>query len=126
LHVAAERGDAQALEILLRYGADVMVTDFRDRTALFDAVNQSNVSIVRILLSNGIDIDARDNQHQHALHEAAKYGNVEIVRLILNHVSNKVPKANGITPLDVATSEDVRRVLQDAGTGKDWRISKSP
>ena len=60
LIVAAERGDAAAVQRLLRAGANVGARDSRGRTALLAATHGNRVQAARLLIAAGADVNAKD------------------------------------------------------------------
>lgn len=60
---AAERGDADAVAVALRAGADVEARDARRRTALLLASTFDRVAVAELLVAMGADPDALDDRH---------------------------------------------------------------
>jgi ankyrin repeat protein len=60
---AAERGDADAVAVALRAGADIEARDERDRTALLLAATHDHVPVAHVLVAMGADPDALDDRH---------------------------------------------------------------
>lgn len=60
---AARDGDADAVAIALRAGADIETKDGRSRTPLLLAVTGDHVAAARVLVAMGADPDALDDQH---------------------------------------------------------------
>lgn len=59
LHVVADSGDTEILEILLRTGAEVDAKDMFDKTPLHVAVSKKHEQIVKLLLDHKARVDAR-------------------------------------------------------------------
>ncbi|WP_020142061.1 ankyrin repeat domain-containing protein [Terracoccus sp. 273MFTsu3.1] len=60
---AAERGDADAVALALRAGADIEARDAKRRTSLLLAVTGDHVDAARVLVAMGADPDALDDRH---------------------------------------------------------------
>jgi ankyrin repeat protein len=66
LHVAAARGDVNALDLLLRAGADVNQRDWNGLSALMHACKRGHEEAVRILLGHGADVTFEDGYERNA------------------------------------------------------------
>ncbi|HVK29820.1 MAG TPA: ankyrin repeat domain-containing protein [Nocardioides sp.] len=60
---AAERGDADAVAVALRAGADIEARDAHRRTALLLASTFDRVAVAELLVALGADPDALDDRH---------------------------------------------------------------
>ncbi|MGH8613969.1 MAG: ankyrin repeat domain-containing protein [Gammaproteobacteria bacterium] len=84
---AASSGQADAVRILISYGAEVDAPFDSDyRTALGEAVHKGYADVVKVLLENRANPDkgARGDESGTPLMYAAARGYVDIVRLLLN------------------------------------------
>ena len=103
LHMAAKKGYAKAVKMLLDNQADINVRDVMDATPLHDAVLEDKVEIVRILIAYGADLDVKSSYLSTPLHNAALFGKVEIAKLLLENGADVNAKNNyDITPLKAA------------------------
>ncbi|XP_078272636.1 ankyrin repeat and SOCS box protein 15-like [Rhinoraja longicauda] len=94
IHLAADNGSTQCLELLIESGFDVNAVineeiaatyDDKRRTALFIAVSNNDVACTELLLRGS----ARQNQDPlSCLLVAVRAGNHELVRLLLRHGAN--------------------------------------
>jgi ankyrin repeat protein len=127
LHIAARRGDAAMVEILLARGADLHARmggshPNRDgRTVLMDAVIGKNFDLVKLLIARGADLFAKDAAGLTAL----DWANFQSKR-IANHLRKAMPTADERVALDIhdaARAGVVGRLreLVDAGTPVDLR-----
>jgi len=84
LILAASRGDAESVELLLDARANVEATDRDGHTALIVATLEGEAEIVELLLYAGADTEATDNDGNTALMVAALNGDAESVRILLD------------------------------------------
>jgi tyrosine-protein kinase len=85
LHLAAEKGDPELVEVLLKHGADTSIRDSTGTTALHVAVRSDFAHIVRLLVEVGrADVQERNSSTGWvALHEAAFRGHLESARMLI-------------------------------------------
>lgn len=119
LHVAAYHGNAEAVRLLLAYGAD---PDFRSHnriTPLHGAAYLGHVEIVRELLAAGAEVESRNEQGFTPLHDTANHGHEEVLQLLLDAGANIDATANKReTPLHMAAyfgRQKAVRALIDRG-----------
>ena len=62
LHIAAQNGYLEIVELLLEHGANPNVQDNDGRTPLHYAVENCHVDVARVLLDHGADPTIRDNE----------------------------------------------------------------
>ncbi len=112
LHIAADAGRREVVELLLDYGAPTNVVDSRGETALHKAAAGGHSSVVLLLLERGAMV-LSDKQGQTALHRAAGRGHATAVAVMLRHGEawfesfaesfDRGESEGGSTPLHVAT-----------------------
>jgi len=83
LIAAAEKGDAAAVQRLLREGADVRARDTRGRTALLAATHGNRVEAARALIGAGADVNAKDAIEDSAFLYAGAEGRNDILKMML-------------------------------------------
>ena len=100
LHVAAEKGSIQCLELLLSLGLPVNQTAGLGSTPLMEACEHGKLEAVRRLLAAGASVDQLNEFQQTALNLVAEWsvrpldGSLDILKLLhhcgadLNHVDN--------------------------------------
>lgn len=125
LHLAAEHGSPEWVEILLTYAARVKITTWpRRETALHLATSQGDqdsfLRKLHVLREHGVDLDAQNLHGDTALHLAiARLGSVDSMRALLDAGASTERKGRGgRTPLLYAIHlhlEEKARVLLDGG-----------
>jgi ankyrin repeat protein len=83
LIAAAGKGDAAAVERLLREGASVKTRDSRGRTALLAATHGNHVEATRALIAGGADVNAKDDIQDSPYLYAGAEGRIEILKMTL-------------------------------------------
>ncbi|OAQ19780.1 ankyrin repeat domain-containing protein [Thermosulfurimonas dismutans] len=105
LYLAAMKGNALMVSLLLGEGAHVKARSEDGITPLHCAAKRGDADVVKILLEHGADVNARDKKGDTPLHRAAWEGNTEVVKVLLEYgadvnarskISKKLP---GHTPL---------------------------
>ena len=113
---AAERGHYQVLNSLYSDHSLVPSLEIRDlatrRTALYRAVQSSNVETIKWLLSIGAQVDARRDDEATPLFFAAGKGNLEIVKILVENGAdlNSTDRAGG-SPLIMACQNRLLDVI---------------
>jgi ankyrin repeat protein len=117
--LSAYDSQPEALDYLLRIGADPCSGDRHGNTALMGAIYKGNLTIARRLLATHCPIDQVNNAGETALSFAALFGRVEILPALAargadpNHID-----ARGSTPLAVVLqqgNEDSATALHKLG-----------
>jgi ankyrin repeat protein len=83
LATAAGRGDLEAVENLLRRGADPDDSGSGRRTAVTAAAYAGAADVVRTLLDAGADVDRQDDSRANPLLAVGETGDVEVLREVL-------------------------------------------
>jgi ankyrin repeat protein len=88
LHFAAEQGHTSCVEILLKYGVDVLLPNYLGQLALHTAIQNGHSQCVDLLIRNSIrnlaDFQSVLSRKQSPLITACQNGFVDIVRLLLS------------------------------------------
>ena len=105
---AARRGDVNAVDLLIKAGADVNKSNNFGASALLATMRSEDLKCARVLLRAGANSDATDNQGFNALHFAAQYQNSrDIVKLLVEAGTNVNGRTVwGSTPLSLATFQN--------------------
>jgi hemoglobin len=111
----ASTGDVA--RVLLAAGATVDVASGPTRgTALHQASRWGYVSVAQALLDHDATIDARDAKGQTPLRRAVNCRQLQIVRLLVQRGADPLAAdRRGVTPLDVARTAEMKKILADAG-----------
>jgi len=113
------RGNKEALELLLSWGADVNTSTVDKATPLYFAASRSNKEIVSLLIDRGAKTDICASSGLTPLNNAAASGQKEIVELLLSKTSKHfyIDQFNR-TPLHFAATSgnrDLCNFLVDKG-----------
>ncbi|ESN90474.1 hypothetical protein HELRODRAFT_145664, partial [Helobdella robusta] len=103
LHYAAQNGQYDTVEVLLKAGLSRDAKTKVDRTPLHYAAQEGHSDIAQLLLLHGADMEAKDMLKMTPLHWAVERGHIEVVQVLLSHGAstseyNKFDK----TPVDIA------------------------
>ena len=116
LRVAASRGHASVVKILLRAGATANDTDSDGDgvTALMVASIYDHLDIVHVLIGAGADVNATDRVEETALLKAVKHCHVHVVKALLasGAMSKSVSRA-GETALIVAVQHGYMDIVDN-------------
>ncbi|XP_059139291.1 serine/threonine-protein phosphatase 6 regulatory ankyrin repeat subunit C-like [Physella acuta] len=121
LHIAAELGDVNVLELFVAQKADVNVQNVKGETPLMIACSRGNIKAIRYFLTVGADVTMVDVNKDTALHhttlkakEMWRYQNVilemlpcTITNLIANNANIHARNGQGNTALHLAVKFDL-------------------
>ncbi|GFU11199.1 ankyrin-3 [Nephila pilipes] len=85
LHIAAERGQVDSVNLLIMKKADIESKNVFDMTPLHLAVDSGHLEVIKTLILKGAKVNSRDITDKTPLHNAALNGYKEIVKLLLDH-----------------------------------------
>jgi ankyrin repeat protein len=107
IHIAAIKGNVEAVKQHLSAGTDVNTKNKEGATPLHRAAYNGHIEIAELLISKGADVNAKDNAGGTPLHEAAIEGHKEMAALLIYKSAGVNAKYTfssykGMTPLDFA------------------------
>ncbi len=128
---AVKKGEIDKVKSLIREGADVNALDTNLNNSLYWAVKNNHSTTAEVLLDNGADLHTFDPSRErdvlsryqeietehskNSLHLVAKLGNLEAVQDLLGKGANvNAQNDKGETPLDLATDDKIKTLLQNA------------
>lgn len=117
LHLAAGYNNFEVAEYLLENGADVNAQDKGGLIPLHNASSYGHLDIAALLIKHNTVVNATDKWGFTPLHEAAQKGRTQLCALLLAHGADPYMKNQEVqTPIELASAEDVKCLLQDAMT----------
>ena len=106
LHVAAEKGKRNVVELLLAKGLHVNARNKVGATPLHLAAARGRRDVAELLLANRADVNVGNKYGATPLHLAAGKGNTEVVEVLLaKNADVNARDSNGATPLHYVASE---------------------
>ncbi|XP_046487171.1 poly [ADP-ribose] polymerase tankyrase isoform X1 [Neodiprion pinetum] len=115
LHLAAGYNNLEVAEFLLERGADVNAQDKGGLIPLHNASSYGHLDIAALLIKYNTVVNATDKWGFTPLHEAAQKGRTQLCALLLAHGADPFLKnQEGQSPVDLASADDVKCLLQDA------------
>ncbi|GAH66201.1 unnamed protein product [marine sediment metagenome] len=120
LHEAAVRGHRRFTGLLIERGAYLAIRSGRGWTPLHEALYQRSPELAAFLIVSGSDVNAKiegDFYPEYtALHFAASRGRNKLVELLIEKGARvNVKDRSGKTPLDLATTNEIREALIQGG-----------
>uniref|UniRef100_A0A8C3AZB8 BRCA1 associated RING domain 1 n=2 Tax=Cyclopterus lumpus TaxID=8103 RepID=A0A8C3AZB8_CYCLU len=128
LHLAAIKGDVEAVKELLDQGADPNLKDNAGWTPLHEACNLGHLVIVEVLVSRGALLNTPGYENDSPLHDAVRNGHPAIVKLLLQFgASGNILNQYGKRPADYAVGLEMLEIFQEASKGTQYaNASLSP
>ncbi|KPJ07485.1 Integrin-linked protein kinase [Papilio machaon] len=111
LHWACKEGHMKIVEMLIRRGARINVTNMGDDTPLHLAAAHGHRPIVQLLLQNRVDVNFTNEHGNSPLHYACFWGYSAIAEdLVLAGALVSLANKDGDTPLDKTRGQLVQRL----------------
>ncbi|XP_031714195.1 BRCA1-associated RING domain protein 1 isoform X1 [Anarrhichthys ocellatus] len=128
LHLAAIKGDVEAVKELLDQGADPNLKDHAGWTPLHEACNLGHLVVVEVLVSRGALLNTPGYENDSPLHDAVRNGHPAVVKLLLQFgASRNILNLYGKRPADYAVGLEMLEVFQEISEGtQDANTSLSP
>ncbi|TKS67349.1 BRCA1-associated RING domain protein 1 [Collichthys lucidus] len=121
LHLAAIKGDVEAVKELLDQGVDPNLKDNAGWTPLHEACNLGHLAVVEVLVSSGALLNTPGYKNDSPLHDAVRNGHTAIVKVLLQHgASQHVLNLHGKRPADYAVSVEMLEIFQEASKGTQY------
>lgn len=112
LHVAAQNGHKDIVEILLNEGANQDARTKVERTALHLAAQYGHLPVVDLLISYWSDVNATDMLKMSPLHWATDKGHVNVVERLLQAGADATLRSKfQLTPLDIAYNSHLHEMI---------------
>jgi Ankyrin repeats (many copies)/Ankyrin repeats (3 copies) len=120
LHSVAYDGILEMVQVLVDYGVDVNAQSSEGSTPLLlrseGYPDGRDLGVLRFLIDHGADPNLRRHDGESPLHRASEHGRIEMARLLIEGgASVDMQDKQGRTPLDVASGEQVRKLLLEHG-----------
>ena len=121
LFEAIDKMYLEAVQILLEHNADVNPQNLLGKTPLYwllshDDTKRKSADMVQRLLEHGANPNICTNNHEIPLHEASSQGLLEAARMLLRYGAKlDVKNKEGKTPLQLAKSDEMTKLLLDHG-----------
>ncbi|KAL6819003.1 ankyrin repeat-containing domain protein [Trichoderma camerunense] len=113
LHIAAEHGPSEAIELLRKLGANVNALDDFGQTPLLISIYKKKWDIAELLIKGGADVDADKREGYAPLLGAVAGGSDRIVQLLLKaKVDVDAVDEDGYSSLHLAVSQHELNILQ--------------
>ncbi|KAM8856119.1 BRCA1-associated RING domain protein 1 [Spinachia spinachia] len=128
LHLAAIKGDVEAVKALLDQGADPNLKDNAGWTPLHEACNLGHLVVVEALVSRGALLNTPGYENDSPLHDAVRNGHPAIAQLLLRlGASRHVLNQHGKRPADYAGNPEMLEIFLEAPEGnQNANTSPSP
>uniref|UniRef100_A0A672MH24 Ankyrin repeat and SOCS box containing 15 n=1 Tax=Sinocyclocheilus grahami TaxID=75366 RepID=A0A672MH24_SINGR len=100
--IAAEYGQAEALDILIHYGGDVNAQAPNGDSVLYDAAGSGNPDCIELLLQHGSDPNIANLSLQLPIHCAAYKGHYLALRMLIPVTTRRALRLSGQSPIHAA------------------------
>lgn len=105
-HLAAMRGNADCLRVMIAHGVDVAAQDISGHSVLHLAVKHNHIECIKRLLQAKCPSECTDNLGRTCVHYAAVSGSVPALQLLCEHKCLlNVKDADGHTPLLISVQQ---------------------
>lgn len=127
--VAVKAHNPEAINALLKKGADVNAADVDGTTPLMAAVHERDPEMIQALLAAGAEVDATNRYGATALHTAARNGDARSAELLLKAGANPgtaMPEGETVLMAAARTGNlELINALLAGGTGKSGDVNRA-
>ena len=104
LMIACQKGNIEAINVLLNAGADPNISDGKYGSCIQHAViGGSSKEVLETIIDHGADVNAKNKHNITALMQACKRGDVEIINILLSAgADSSIADTNGATSIHYA------------------------
>jgi serine/threonine protein kinase len=102
------------IDIIIQRGGNVNIVNSHGETPLHVACTYKHTAIAKSLVQHGASVNAQNDHGETPLHLGARYGPEAIVKVLLQGGGNPAIVGAHGTPLEVATSVAIRKLLTPA------------
>ncbi|MDR3500976.1 MAG: ankyrin repeat domain-containing protein [Legionella sp.] len=103
IHIAAQNGNIDLVDFLLRKGVSINSLGQNDEPPLIIAINKGHKDIVKLLLANNADTNLA-TKDLGIVSYAILFGTLEILKILCDNGADLTkPNVQGLTPLQIAT-----------------------
>ena len=96
--IAFQFSNSDVAEFLIKYGADIKLTDQNGNTILHSAIFSGKIENVKTALEHGADIEKPAQENYYPIHAASLLGNSEIIELLVKYGADvNIQNINGYT-----------------------------
>ena len=113
LFIASNNGHIDVVKALLEAGVDKEKAMNNGATPLIIASQNGHITIVKALLEAGANVNKSMNNGTTPLYTASFKGHLEVVKALLEAGADKNIASNGRKPIDVAKTEEIKKLLED-------------
>lgn len=85
LHLAARADHASKVEMLILHGADMELSDKRNRTPMLLSIYWNSHETLALLLEKGARTGIHSSDNMNILHYAARFGDLQTLRILARH-----------------------------------------
>lgn len=113
LYFACQAGNLDVICYLIQHGADINYADNFGRTPIQAAFECGELSVIKHFIKNlHVNIEIKMLDGRSPLHLAALHGYTDVALYLIRKGANILSlDSEGKTPLDLATTEDIRQIL---------------
>ncbi|MDR1385461.1 MAG: ankyrin repeat domain-containing protein [Planctomycetaceae bacterium] len=115
--VAGQNTNTEITKYLIKKGLDINAQDDDGLTPIISAAGfNPNAEFVKCLIENGVNVNFKDKSGVTPIYVAAALNpNAEVLKYLITKGANVNAETNETTPLSVASTEEKKNILRNAG-----------